>query len=256
MAGYLLAVSLLYGLQERIIFQPDVLARGYSFQFGQDFKELYLPHEGADTALHAILFPAWDSVVLGLVLYFHGNADNLQRWGQYAVDFTRRGYEVLAIDYPGYGKSGGRAGEQAMYRSAAQAFQWARERFATDRIIIYGRSLGCGPAAWLAARQEVQQLILETPFPSIPQLFRMRAGKVFVPIAPRIKFPVVEYLESVDYPVSIFQGTNDRVVPYQIAARLKTALKPEDRFYTIVGGGHKNLRHFPVYQETLATLLR
>lgn len=248
-------VLLLYGGHERIVFQPKKLAEDYQFEFNRPFVEVDLRSDTIGPKLHALHFPVPDTAN-GIVLYFHGNADNLQRWGQYTEDFTRHGYEVLAIDYPGYGKSGGTASEAALYESAARSFAWASVRFTPEQIIIYGRSLGSGPAAWLASRQDVQQLILETPFPSIPTLFRMRASRALVPFMPRVQFPVADYIRLLPYPVSIFQGTHDWVVPYRVASQLKPLLKSGDRWIVIEGGSHKNLRQYPYYQEQLAALLR
>ena len=42
----------------------------------------------------------------GAVLFFHGNAGNLQGWGKYARHFTDLGYDFYLFDYRGYGKSG------------------------------------------------------------------------------------------------------------------------------------------------------
>ena len=255
LCAYCLIIMVLYGFHEHIVFQPSSLKKDYSFDFSHAFSELYLPEEASDSAIHTLLFPA-QGTSRGIVLYFHGNADNLQRWGQYTVDFTRHNYDVLAVEYPGYGKSTGTPTEASFYRSARIAFDWASGRYSPDRIIIYGRSLGSGPASWLAARQQVQQLILETPFPSIPQLFRMRASVAIVPFQPRVNFPVAEYVRSVDYPIHVFQGTNDWVVPYRVATQLRAHLKPDDQFITIQGGSHKNLRTFPEYQQQLADLLQ
>lgn len=252
---YCLVIIVLYGFHEHIVFQPSSLEKGYSFEFDHPFSELYLNDEQSEHPLHALFFPAEDTAK-GLVLYFHGNSDNLQRWGRYTVDFTRHHYDVLAVEYPGYGKNPGKPTEQALYESARLAFAWAEARYASDRIIIYGRSLGSGPASWLAARHEVRQLILETPFPSIPQLFRMRATVALVPFEPRLEFPVGKYVQSIQYPVSVFQGTEDWVIPYRIAAQVKDYLKANDRFITIEGGSHKNLRTYPEYQEQLAHLLQ
>jgi hypothetical protein len=245
----------LYGVHKHIIFQPSSLGKDYSFIFEHPFSELYLQDKQSELQLHALHFPA-DSVSKGIVLYFHGNADNLQRWGRYTVDFTQRHYDVLAVEYPGYGKNPGTPSEQSLYESARLAFEWAQERYSPDKIIIYGRSLGSGPASWLAARHEVRQLILETPFPSIPNLFRMRASVALVPFEPKVKFPVATHIQSVAYPVSIFQGTNDWVVPYRVAVKLKDQLKPKDQFITIEGGSHKNLRTYTEYQKKLTDVLQ
>lgn len=252
--SYFLIVAILYIIQDRIVFQPTTLGKDYVFQFDQPFYELPIDDEQA--AISSLYFPAASDTMKGLVLYFHGNADNLQRWGEYAIDFTQHDYGVLAIDYPGYGKSEGVPDEQALYRSAELALEWAQQFSPLEHIIIYGRSLGSGPASWLAARHEVKQLILETPFTSIPELFWKRGSKILVPFTPRTELPVAKHIQSVAYPISILQGTNDWVVPYDVAIRLQAFLKPTDHFFTIDGGGHKNLRTFPEYHEILADLLR
>lgn len=252
---YSLIIIVLYVFHKHIVFQPSALEQDYTFSFEHPFSELYLQDIPSGQQLHALRFPA-DSASKGVVLYFHGNADNLQRWGKYTVDFTQRHYEVLAVEYPGYGKNPGTPTEQALYKSAQMAFDWAQERYPLKDIIIYGRSLGSGPASWLAAQHEVRQLILETPFPSIPELFRMRASVALVPFEPQIEFPVNEYLQSIPYPISILQGTNDWVVPYRVAIKLKKELKAGDQFITIEGGSHKNLRTFPEYHKKLDNLLQ
>jgi pimeloyl-ACP methyl ester carboxylesterase len=251
--GYLSAVSLLYLLHERIVFQPDRLSPDYAFRFDQPFEEFFLDDPSNGLQVNALYFPA-PADAKGVILYFHGNADNLQRWGGYAGDFTELGYHVLAVDYPGYGKSPGTPSEENCYRSAALAYQWARKRFPAEKIIIYGRSLGSGIASWLAARQPAQQLILETPFPNIPAVFRYRASALLIPLPLKTSFPVADYLNQVDYPVTIFHGTRDLIIPYKVALALHPTVGA-DRFITIAGAGHKNLSDYALYHENLGRLL-
>ena len=61
---------------------------------------------------------------------------------------------------------------------------------------------------------------------------------------------------EVDYPIYIFHGTADRVIPYTSAEKLKTILKAEDQFYTIQQGRHNNLNSFPEVQNALNTILQ
>ena len=252
-AGYLAIVLLVYLMHERVVFQPDGLLSDYAFQFDRPFEEFFLADTSAQLRVNALYFPAL-AESKGIVLYFHGNADNLQRWGKHAGDFTRLGYSVLAVDYPGYGKSPGKPSETNCYHSAALAFDWARKRYAADSIVIYGRSLGTGVASWLAARQPAQQLILETPYTSIPDLFRYRAFQLLLPIPLKTNFPVKDYVKAVDYPVTVFHGTNDWTTPYRLALQLREVVG-NDRFITIQGAGHKNLSDYALYHDKLKLLL-
>ncbi len=69
------------------------------------------------------------------------------------------------------------------------------------------------------------------------------------------KIPVYLFLQDVNYPVTIFHGTDDGVIPYRNAARLKKILKPADEFITIENGTHHNLGNFDQYRQKLDSLL-
>ncbi len=249
--GYALLLVGFYFFQERFIFQPKALKSSYRFTFEQEFDEFFLQQEAPALKVNCLFFPS-KPASNGLVLYLHGNADNLQRWGRHAIDFLRHQYDFLILDYPGYGKSPGVPSEEKCYQSAELAYAWAIERYASQNIIIYGRSLGTGVAAYLAARHSAQQLILETPFPSIPKLIQF-----WVPpfLQVRHRFPVEQYIQQVKYPVTIFQGTWDIIVPHRAAIQLKPHLETAEDFITIEKGRHKNLSQFQEYQEKLEDLL-
>ena len=91
-----------------------------------------------------IKFFPQDSVRRGVVLYFHGNKKNIGWYAKYAENFTRHGYEVWMIDYPGYGKSTGRFTENDLYDYALALYKMAKFQFGGDNIIIYGKSMGTG----------------------------------------------------------------------------------------------------------------
>jgi uncharacterized protein len=250
-AGYLLVVVAIFLFQDKIIFQADKLDEAYEFKFAEPFTEITI-FTGENNKLNGLVFNPKDVEPKGTILYFHGNADNLQRWGQYAVDFTTLGYSVLMIDYSGYGKSSGTPSELMLYQNAEDTWQWAQSHLPGRNFIIYGRSLGTAVAAQLASKHQASQLILETPFYQIEQT-RFRFLLLF---GDKYKFANYQYLPEVKYPITIFQGTNDEVVPYSSALKLKPFLKQNDKFIVIEGGGHKNLRTFDRYHQELAKVLR
>ena len=142
-----------------------------------------------------------------------------------------------------------------LYEYARQTFLMAKRETAMDSIWVYGRSIGTGVAAWLASVVSVRGLMLETPFQSIPDLV-----STWMPIWPtrrlsRFDLPVAAYLQRVTEPVTIFHGTDDRVIPWKHASGLRSVLKPGDRFVTIDGGGHYDLPGHTLYTRVLDTLL-
>jgi len=249
--GYILFASLLYLFQDKIIFQADKLPADYKFEFKQDFSEVtIIPRIGHE--INGVIFSPNNSRLKGTIIYFHGNADNMQRWGEYAADFTSLGYAVLMIDYSGYGKTPGTPSEEKLFQDAEDTWQWAQHHLASKNFIIYGRSLGAAVASQLASQHQPKQLILETPF------YQLKQSRLsfFFPFGLKYQFANYKYLPEVKSPVAIIQGTNDRIVSYRSAEKLKQFLKPEDIFITIEAGGHKDLREFEQYHTELARVLK
>ena len=248
-----IASILIHLFFDRITFLPKKLDKDYVFEFDSSFEEFNI-HGSKTWKINCLFFPSPKEDRKGLLLYFHGNADNLQRWANYFEDFTSLGYDVMGIDYPGYGKSDGRPTEQFIYESADSAFHWAREHYAIDSIVIYGRSLGCAPASYLNSKYESKLLLLETPFHSLKDLLQVRSTGFYL-FKPKYEFPNYKFLQKGRAPCYIIQGTKDRIVPYKSAIKLKPYLNEEEHFLVIDGGKHKNLRTFDQYHSFLQSIL-
>lgn len=250
----IIGIALFY-LQETFLFHPVELSRDHQFKFDVPFEEVNIPMNNTDTVNMVKFFPI-DSIRRGVVLYFHGNKGNIERYAKFANNFTKHGYEVWIEDYPGFGKTTGKRTEQKMYDEALQIQTMARSKYGNDSIILYGKSLGTGIATYVASVSKCKKLILETPYCSVPDLF-----SYYAPIYPTsrmatYKLPLNEYIQDVDYPITIFHGTDDGVIPYRCAKKLKKLLKPTDEFITIENGTHNNLNDFKVFHQKLDSLLK
>ena len=107
----------LYYLQEKFLFHPEELSAAYVYHFDVPFEEINIPFNKTDTINMVKFFPK-DTVRRGVVLYFHGNKQNIERYAKFAVNFTSLGYEVWMEDYPGFGKSVGDRTEKKLYEEA------------------------------------------------------------------------------------------------------------------------------------------
>lgn len=229
-----------YFLQEKFLFHPLALKDKAAFHFNTPFKEVNVRYDSA-TKYNIIQFTVPDSVCRGVVLYFHGNKNNVEHYAHVAPYITKHGYEVWMIDYPGFGKSTGAISEQLLYDEALIAYRMARARFSRDSIIIYGRSLGTAIAAELASVRDCKRLILETPYYNMTSVAERYLWMYPVGFILKYKFSTNEYLANVTAPVTIFHGTSDKVILYSNASRLKDVLKHSDEFITIEGGTHNDL---------------
>jgi len=249
-AIYILGGVVLYFFQDAILFHPVQLKREQEYAFSEPHKEINIP-VNKESNLNIIQFLSSDTITKGVVLYFHGNRKNISWYAKYTPYFTKHGYEVWLIDYPGFGKSTGKFTEQNLYAWALQLYKLAHAHFSPDSIIIYGKSMGTGIAAQLASKVNCKRLILETPYYDFPSVI-----KHYFPFYPvdrmlHYKIPTFHYLQNVKAPVTIFQGTRDGVITYRNAERLKPFLKKGDEFITIKHGSHNDLYQF---KETIQKL--
>ncbi len=247
---YVLAGIALYFLQEAILFRPISLKSNYKYDFPEKHEDINIPVND-NSNLNFIRFFSRDTVTKAVVLYFHGNKKNISWYAKYTPYFTRHGYEVWMIDYPGYGKSTGRLTEDNLYKWADYLYRFAKSKFSPDSIIIYGKSMGTGIASQLASKQASKRLILETPYYDFPSLL-----KTYLPFYPidwmiKYKLPTHRHLLHTHVPVTILQGTDDGIVTYNNAERLKAFLKSGDEFISIEGGSHNNLY---TYKKTISKL--
>jgi alpha-beta hydrolase superfamily lysophospholipase len=246
----------LYYLQDHILIHPAAIQKNKPYGFTSPFREINIPYN-AETNLNIIQFITADSAkIKGVVLYFHGNRKNISWYEKYVHSFTSQGYELWMIDYPGFGKSTGAFTEEKLYAYALELYKLARTRYKPINIVIYGKSMGTGIAAELAAVRDCKYLILETPYYSMTSL-----AAHYFPIYPvsrliHYKFPTNVWLMKVTAPVILFHGTEDAVIPYSQSEKLSSVLKPQDELVRIERGRHNDLNQFLLYHQKLDSLLK
>lgn len=244
---------IIYFFQEKFIFLPTVLADDFQFQFRQPFEEhlLETPNEGRINLLH---FKAAESK--GLIVYFHGNAGSLERWGDIVAPFVDLGYDVLISDYRGYGKSTGERNQQNLLRDADEVYAFAKNKVSEDRIVLFGRSLGSGFASYLAGKNQPAKVILETPFYSLESEANRRFMIYPVSWLLRYQLKSHEYLKNNQAPVYAFHGTEDNVVSYSAGKHLYENIPSNGgEFVTIEVGFHNDLGEYPEYWQGIKAAL-
>ncbi len=251
---YLIACLYMYFNQESMIFYPTVLPADFQFQCGAAYEEISIPaEEGA--VLNALYFHAAESK--GVVLYFHGQGEDVQDYCKPAVrDFVGRGYDLVMPDYRGYGKSTGTIASEAIFLNDAEAvYQYVQERYPEEKIVLYGYSLGTGVATYLASLHQPRALVLEGAYYSGLSLCDYRYPVMPCGVVLRYPLRSDRWIKKTTCPVYFFHGTKDVVIPYQFGARLRREIVEHSELLTIEGGSHWNLPSSSIYQETLDRIL-
>lgn len=247
----------MYVFQERFVYYPASELVGDPGWEGLAWEDVRL--RSADgVQLHAWWLPA--APERAVLLLLHGNAGNIShRLGLLRV-LVDLGCSVLIPDYRGYGQSLGVPSEQGTYLDAQAAWEYLlRERGrAPGEILIYGRSLGGGPALWLARRVAARGVILENTFTSIPDMGRHIYPYLPVRLLARIHYPNLERVAGLETPVLFLASRHDRVVPPRHSARLYQRVPAARRRHVELDAGHDDafLEDAVNYREALLRFLR
>ena len=171
------------------------------------------------------------------VIFSHGNGEDLGNLESFLSYFGSDSAEMIAYDYPGYGLSEGKPGEEGCFEAVEAVYAYVVNQLERDpeKIIMWGRSLGTGPSLYLASREKVGGLILETPFLSA---FRSATG---ITMLPWDRFRNVDYTEKVTCPSLVIHGTLDEVVPFRQGREIFRQLPEPKKFFKIERGQHNNL---------------
>lgn len=244
----------LYYLQDYVLFKPEKLPKDFQFDYeNQETKEYNLETRDGAIINGLRFYPKGESK--GVVIYLKGNSKSIKGWGKFAVDFTRHGYNVLMVDYRGFGKSTGKRSQKAIKRDLQLVYNKVKEKTTEDRIILYGRSLGSGFATKLASMNHPKMLILDAPYYSLTKVTARYMP--FMPLSILIKYPLPTYkwLKYVQCPVHIIHGTHDKLIPYKSSVKLSQVNAKLTKLHTVIGGGHKNLNNFESYHKMLDDIL-
>ena len=251
-AVYAGIMILVYLVQERFIFKPEKLKQDFVYKYDIPFKELFIDIEPG-VRINGLHFFA--KKPLGLILYFHGNTRSIKGWAKYAKDFYRYKYDVVLVDYRGFGKSTGRKNEKRMLKDMQVVYDTLSVQYHENQIIVYGRSLGSGFAAKLASDNSPRYLILDAPYYNFA-----KAVQRFIPIFPmryvlRYQLQTDKWIRKVNCHTYIIHGSKDWLIPISQSEMLQRLNPGKITLITIEGGGHNNLSSFPEYHNFLRDIL-
>ena len=228
----LLLNSLLY-LPSREILQTPAAA-------GLRFADVALQAEDGER-LHGWWIPA-SRPTIGHVLLCHGNAGNVGDRIPHVALLSAAGFDVLAFDYRGYGRSSGRPSERGTYRDAraARDVLLAQEGVDAARVLYLGESLGGAVALALAVEQPPAGLILQSTFTSVRDMARLH-----YPLVPRAlvpdAYPSLRLIRRLEAPLLVLHGDRDRIVPARHGDELFAAAPGPKRIESFAGAAHNDL---------------
>lgn len=202
-----------------------------------DVEAWFLPPRGAGGPAPAVIFT-------------HGNGELIDYWPEEMARLAGWGVGVLLVEYPGYGRSGGRPAQRSITRALIAAYDRLAGRADVDRsrIVAWGRSLGGGAACALAAERPLGGLVLESSFTGVRPLAQRLGLAGPLVLDPFDNLAVVSRFEG---PVLVLHGERDGIIPAAHGERLAAAA-PEAELHLLPCGHNDCPRPWPLVRAFLA----
>ncbi len=236
--GYVALVAVLYVTQRSMLYHPNPTHLQPAEAGLPEAQEIVLDTSDGEKVIAWHVPPRGDHPV---VIYFHGNAEIVAWRVERHRALIANGTGLIALSYRGYAGSTGSPTEDGLYRDADAAYGFAVARYAPERIVLWGHSLGTGVAVRLAADKTVGKVILEAPYTSTVDV---AAGLFpFVPVRwlMRDRFHSDERIGTVKAPVLILHGARDETIAMRFGERLFALAREPKRFIKYDKGGHVDL---------------
>jgi pimeloyl-ACP methyl ester carboxylesterase len=206
-------------------------------------EELALELDGAP--LSAWWLPA-SSPSAPVVLMLHGNGENLEtlRRGGLFENFAELGVALVALDYPGYGRSAGKPSETALARATQSAWRALVARAGDERPrVVAGWSLGAAAAAQLAAAEpeSVDALILLSPWTRLSDIAAVHfPGWLTGPLLAD-RYDTLAAAREIRCPALVVHGAQDDLIPAEHGRRVFAALPEPKVWLEVESAGHNDL---------------
>ena len=235
---YGIIVVFFYLFQSGFLFFPQPLQ--VSPALNKNVEEVEITTSGGNV-LHGWLCHTEEAGPQKLIIYFGGNAEEVSHMIPMAPLFE--GWALLLVNYPGYGKSEGKPGQKKIFDAALAIYDYAaaREDINGQRIVVMGRSIGTGPAVYLAHERATMGAILVSPFESITAVARSKMPFLPVSLILRHRFPSKKYAANIITPMIAFYGTDDNIIPPRHSKRLAGSWKGNARLVQLESFGHNDI---------------
>lgn len=178
------------------------------------------------------------------IVHFHGNAETADDNVKLAHELQKKGFDVVLVEYRGYGRSKGTSPtEEGLYQDAAAILDAVEARGAArDRVVLWGQSLGAGVASEMARRGRGARLVLVAPLASTLELGKRAIPVPILPLSYVFadRFDTLGKAPEITIPALVVHGGADDVIPTEHGERISKAL-PHATFLEVSEGKHDNL---------------
>jgi fermentation-respiration switch protein FrsA (DUF1100 family) len=246
-------VALTWVFQRRLIYLPFGAPDGPAGAYLDGGRDVVL-HTEDGLELTAWWAPATGPARGRTVLVAPGNGGSRMLRVPLAQALAADGFDVLLVEYRGYGGNPGSPTEEGLAADVGAAYRYLVEErgVAPDRLVLFGESLGGAPLTRLATERPVGALVLRSPFTSLADVGVLAYPFLPVRVLLRDRFPLLDHIRSVRVPVAVVAGAADGIVPVE---QSRAVAEAAGAYYVeLPGVGHNDpeLNSGPAIVEAVA----
>jgi len=259
---WLAPIAILLSGCNSVFYYPDREERGTPSDLRLAYEDVYFVSKDG-VRLHGWFMPAQGQVgrasvntaadreLRPTVLHVHGNAANITGHYEFVAWLPPRGFNVLAFDYRGYGRSAGRPTREGTIADAFAALDYLHSRADVDasRLLLFGQSIGASIATIVAAERPsvFRGVVLDSAFTNYREIVHHHVHSRALLTVLAWWYPLViphghDPLDVIGRiaptPVLILHGTHDRIVPLAMARRLFEAAREPKELALLEGMDH------------------
>lgn len=242
-----------------------------------DPSRLGLPYENVTLKtpdglnLHAWFIPAYSDEAKappakGTILFLHGNAGNISSHAFGVLWIVLKGYNLMALDYRGFGKSEGKASMAGAETDIQTALKYLTEKYPGQTLFVFGQSIGGTLAVSAVAKSPYQDringVIIDSAFSSTHRIAREKIAQIWLlwPFQYPLSFLVEGHSAETDVPAvtvpKLFITTeDDMIVPAHHTRILYKKAKAPKEMKVIPAGGHIRALLDPEVKQTFLNFL-
>jgi len=197
------------------------------FQAKEDLDANWFPvqhHEELSVGKYDIHSWFFDNNSERIIIYCHGNYGNMSYYPHLPLIAKRLGISLLMFDYRGFGKTKGIPSTETIKEDGLEVYQWIKQYYSEDKIIVWGESLGGSIATWIATQNKPSKLVLVSTFSDIHDVMRMHGKESYllhavIALADVLydSLPIKQWIKQVTVPTCIVHSINDTYIPFECA---------------------------------------
>ena len=248
--GYLILIISLFIFQRSFLYSPEKEKIDKSYFLNTGLEEVSL--STADGLVLKSLIKKPESQDGYTILIFHGNGGHVGHRINKFESFIDEGYGLFFLEYRGYADNPGKPSEKGLYNDAVAAIKFLSDNnIKSNKIILYGESLGCGIAVKLSTEAQFAATILEAPYTSISDVAQKHYWYLPAKWLVLDKYNIIDIIKKIKSPLLILHGEKDEIIDVNFGKKVfEVASQPKESMF-ILNGRHNNLFEFDVQKKIL-----